>query len=71
MLLDKHWSVAVGYTADMQYDHSRYLTMENRFRHHIAYDRLLMIGKAKVSGRLRLEQRWRGGFARTGDFGRV
>lgn len=64
--LDKHWSVALGYTADLQYNHSSYTTMENRFRQDVAYDGLLTIGKAKISARLRLEERWRDGFAGTG-----
>ncbi len=64
--LDKHWSVGLGYTADLQYDHSTYTTMENRFRQDVSYDGLFTIGKAKVSGRLRLEERWRDGFAGTG-----
>lgn len=64
--LDKHWSVAIGHTADLQYNHSSYTTMENRFRQDVAYDGLFTFGKAKVSGRLRLEERWRDGFGGTG-----
>ncbi len=64
--LDKHWSVALGHTADLQYVHSSYATMENRFRQDVSYDSLLKIGKAKVSARLRLEERWRDGFTGTG-----
>ncbi len=64
--LDKHWSVAIGHTADFQYNHSNYTTMENRFRQDVAYDGLFMISKATVSARVRLEERWRDGFAGTG-----
>lgn len=62
----KHVTVTLGYTTDLQHSHGTFTTTENRFRQQIASDQLLMIGKAKLSGKLRLEERWRDGFAGTG-----
>lgn len=62
---NKHITAYLGYTGDPLYSHGSYTTMENRFRQQVNFDNVLMIGKAKVSGRLRLEERWRDGFAGT------
>ena len=34
-------------------------TREHRFRQQVSFDNVLQIGKVKVGGRIRLEQRWR------------
>ena len=62
----KHVTVTLGYTSDFQHLHGTFTTTENRFRQQIASDQLAMIGTAKLSGKLRLEERWRDGFAGTG-----
>ncbi len=63
---DKHITLTLGYTADFEHSHDTFTTTENRFRQQIASDQLLMIGRAKLSGKVRLEERWRDGFAGTG-----
>ncbi len=63
---NKHITLTLGYTSDFQHSHGTFVTTENRFRQQIASDQLVMIGKAKLSGKLRLEERWRDGFAGTG-----
>ncbi|HEX6603576.1 MAG TPA: DUF2490 domain-containing protein [Sphingomicrobium sp.] len=48
-----------GYTHDPQYAGGDFTVMEHRAREQVTIDRLAGIGKGKLSGRLRLEQRWR------------
>ncbi|MEO7247008.1 MAG: DUF2490 domain-containing protein [Novosphingobium sp.] len=62
---NKKVTVQAGWVANPQYSHGSYTTMENRVRAQVTYDGLLMIGKAKVTGRMRIESRWRDGFAGT------
>ncbi|MEP7222490.1 MAG: DUF2490 domain-containing protein [Novosphingobium sp.] len=57
--LDKHVTAYVGFTADPQYLQGHYVTMETRLRQQVNFDNVLQIGSAKLSGRLRLEERWR------------
>ncbi|MEO5598367.1 MAG: DUF2490 domain-containing protein [Novosphingobium sp.] len=56
---DKHITAYLGYTADPQYLKGHYTTMENRIRQQVSFDNVLQIGTAKLSGRLRMEERWR------------
>jgi len=63
--LDKHVTAYVGYTADPLYLKGSYTTMENRFRQQVSFDNFVILGKVKLSGRLRLEERWRDGFTGT------
>ena len=63
--LDKHVTFYLGYTADPLYLKGSYTTMENRFRQQVSFDNFVVLGKAKLSGRLRLEERWRDGFSGT------
>ena len=51
--LDKNVTVYAGWVANPLYNKGAYNTMENRFRAQVAFDRLLMVGKAKLSGRFR------------------
>jgi hypothetical protein len=51
----------LGYTHDPQYAHGDFTVMEHRFRQQLGADRLLQLGTLRVSGRLRLEERWREG----------
>ena len=59
--LDKHYTVWLGYTHDPQYSHGDFTVMEHRFRQQFNFDNVGEIGKAKISGRIRLEERWREG----------
>lgn len=57
--------VYLGYTHDPQYTHGNFTIMEHRFRQQISLDRLLQVGPVRISGRLRVEQRWREGMSGT------
>ena len=48
-----------GYTHDPQYSHGEHTVTEHRAREQVTFDKLTKIGSATLSGRLRLEQRWR------------
>jgi hypothetical protein len=48
-----------GYTHDPLYAGGDFTVMERRAREQITVDSLGMLGKGKLSGRLRAEQRWR------------
>ena len=64
--LDKHVTVWLGYTFNPTYLHGTFQRREHRFRQQVNFDNVLQLGKAKVSGRLRLEERWREGLQGTG-----
>ena len=49
----------LGYTFDPQYNHSTFRFREHRLRQQINFDNFTKVGKVKLSGRLRLEERWR------------
>ena len=51
----------LGYTFDPQYNHGTFRFREHRFRQQVNFDNFVVLGKVKLSGRLRLEQRWREG----------
>jgi hypothetical protein len=55
----------LGYTHDPQYAHGNFTIMEHRFRQQLSADRLLTLGPLRISGRVRLEQRWREGVVGT------
>ena len=55
-----------GYTHDPQYASGHFSVMEHRAREQVTIDNLAQIGTGRLSGRLRLEQRWREGFDGTG-----
>lgn len=59
-------TVWLGYTFDPQYDHGDFIRREHRFRQQVSFDNFARLGKVKLSGRLRLEERWREGQAGTG-----
>lgn len=64
--VSKNVTVWLGYTFDPQYDHGNFIRREHRFRQQVNFDNLAKFGSVKVSGRLRLEERWREGQAGTG-----
>ncbi len=57
--LNKQVTLWLGYTFDPQYNHGTFRFREHRFRQQVNYDNFAVLGKVKLSGRLRLEQRWR------------
>lgn len=64
--LDKVFTVWLGYTFDPQYSHGTLTRREHRLRQQVSFDNFATLGKVKLSGRLRLEERWREGLAGTG-----
>jgi len=64
--VNKTVTVWLGYTFDPQYDHGEFIRREHRFRQQVSFDNFAKLGKVKLSGRLRLEERWREGQAGTG-----
>lgn len=59
-------TVWLGYTHDPNYSHADFSVMEHRFRQQVNIDRLAKVGPVTVSGRLRMEERWREGQAGMG-----
>lgn len=57
--LNKVVTVWGGYTHDPQYAAGHFSVMEHRTREQVTFDAFAQIGRGKLSGRLRLEQRWR------------
>jgi len=55
-----------GYTHDPQYAAGDFTVMERRAREQITVDNFAKIGRGKLSGRLRMEQRWRENIDGTG-----
>lgn len=51
----------LGYTHNPQYDHGDFTRMEHRFRQQVNVDNFVRLGNVRLSGRIRLEQRWREG----------
>jgi Protein of unknown function (DUF2490) len=57
--LNKVVTLWAGYTHDPQYLAGDFTVMEHRAREQVTFDGFAMLGKGKLNGRLRLEQRWR------------
>lgn len=55
-----------GYTHDPNYSGGHFTVMEQRAREQVTFDNFTQLGSAKLSGRIRTEQRWRDGFSGTG-----
>ena len=64
--LDKHVTVWLGYTFNPTYLHGTFKQREHRFRQQVNFDNMLQLGKVKIGGRMRLEERWREGVQGTG-----
>jgi hypothetical protein len=64
--LNKVTTVWAGYTHDPQYAAGSFTVMEHRAREQVTFDGLAKVGKGKLSGRIRFEQRWRDNVAGTG-----
>lgn len=63
---NKHVTWWLGYTFNPQYTHGTFTTTENRFRQQVSFDNVAKIGPFNLSGRVRLEERWRDNAAGTG-----
>ena len=63
--LNKVVTVWLGYTFDPQFSHGTFIRREHRFRQQVNFDGFAMLGKVKLSGRVRLEERWREGLTGT------
>jgi hypothetical protein len=64
--LNKTVTVWAGYTHDPQYLAGHFTVMEHRFVQHLVSSDLGKIAGGQLSGRIRLEQRWREGINGTG-----
>jgi hypothetical protein len=64
--LTKTVSVWAGYDHDPLYSGSHFTVMEHRLVEHVVSSNLGKVGGGQLSGRLRLEQRWRDGQTGTG-----
>lgn len=64
--LNKVTTLWAGYTHDPQYAGGTFTIMEHRAREQVTFDGLAKVGKGKLSGRMRFEQRWRDNVAGTG-----
>lgn len=64
--LGKHFTAWIGYTHDPLYLHGHFIVMEHRAREQLSFDNILALGRLGLSGRLRLEERWREGGIGTG-----
>lgn len=64
--INKIATVWAGYTHDPQYSGGDFTIMEHRAREQVTFDNFAQFGPGKLSGRLRVEERWRDGIAGTG-----
>jgi hypothetical protein len=64
--LNDHVTIAAGYTHDPQYAGGQFTAMEHRAREQVTFGNLAQIGPAKLTARIRIEQRWREGIDGTG-----
>jgi hypothetical protein len=59
--LSKAVTVWAGYTHDPQYAGGDFTVMEHRGRQQVTFDNIAKIGRATLSARMRMEERWREG----------
>jgi hypothetical protein len=64
--LGKTVTLWAGYTHDPNYSAGEFTVMEHRAREQVTFDKLAQIGGGRLSGRIRMEQRWRNGIEGTG-----
>lgn len=57
--LNKVVTIWAGYTHDPQYSGGDFTVMEHRAREQVTFDGFAKLGPGKLTGRIRLEQRWR------------
>lgn len=59
--ISKSVTILAGYTHDPQYAAGDFTVMEHRGRQQVTFDNIARIGRATVSARMRVEERWRDG----------
>jgi hypothetical protein len=59
-------TLATGYTHDPNYSHGTFTSMEHRIRSQVSVDNFAALGPVRLSGRMRVETRWRDNTAGTG-----
>ena len=64
--LNKNVTAWLGYTFNPTYNHGDFRAREHRFRQQVNFDNVAQIGKVKLGGRVRTEERWREGQTGTG-----
>jgi len=64
--IDKHVTAWLGYTLDPNYSHGDLTVTEHRIREQVSFDNVAKLGPVTLSGRIRLEERFRDGVAGTG-----
>jgi hypothetical protein len=64
--LNKVVTLWAGYTHDPQYSGGDFTVLEHRIREQVSFDGFAELGGGKLSGRVRMEQRWRDGVDGTG-----
>lgn len=57
--IGKSVTVWAGYTHDPNYSAGHFTVMEHRAREQVTFDNFAQLGRGRLSGRLRTEQRWR------------
>jgi hypothetical protein len=62
----KDVTLAAGYVHNPQYAGGDFTVMEHRAREQVTFDGFARLGKGKLNGRVRFEQRWREGIDGTG-----
>ena len=59
--VDKKVTVWLGYTFNPTYNQGEFRAREHRFRQQVNFDNVAQLGKIKLGGRVRMEERWREG----------
>lgn len=59
--INKTVTLWAGYTHDPQYVGGDFTVMEHRGRQQVTFDNIAKIGRASISARMRMEERWRDG----------
>lgn len=57
--VSKNVTISAGYVHSNAYNHGTFTSTERRFRQQVDVSNLAKVGPFKVSGRVRVEQRWR------------
>lgn len=57
--LNKNVTAWLGYTFNPTYNQGNFRAREHRFRQQVNFDNVAQIGKVKLGGRVRMEERWR------------
>lgn len=59
--VSKKVTVWLGYTYNPTYLQGQFRAREHRFRQQVNFDNVVQLGKVRIGGRVRLEERWRNG----------